>query len=103
MTQTYAVIFSSERADIDGADYEEMANRMVELAKNQNGFLGLASVRDSRGFGITISYWESLADIQSWKQNSEHLNAQHLGKSRWYKSFKTKICKVEREYEYGKS
>lgn len=98
MKNAYAVIFSSERNDKDHSGYEKMASRMVELAKNQKGFLGIESARDSSGIGITISYWETLEDIQNWKINDEHLIAQQRGKSDWYKSFKIKICKIEREY-----
>jgi hypothetical protein len=42
----YAVIYSSRRTAADGAGYAVMADRMVELAAQQPGFLGLeASVR----------------------------------------------------------
>ncbi|MBE0350880.1 hypothetical protein PLIP_a0249 [Pseudoalteromonas lipolytica LMEB 39] len=73
-----------------------MANRMVELAEQQPGFLGMESVRD--GVGITVSYWQSLDAIKSWKQHVEHLNAQQLGRDKWYNAFTTRIAKVEREY-----
>ncbi|OFZ30705.1 MAG: JEMB protein [Bdellovibrionales bacterium RIFCSPHIGHO2_01_FULL_40_29] len=100
MKNAYAVIFSSERNDNDLSGYEETAYHMVELAKTQKGFLDIESVRDNNGIGITISYWETLEDIQNWKKNEEHLVAQQRGKSDWYKSFKVKICKIEREYEF---
>lgn len=99
----YAVIFSSKRSNEDQEGYEKMANRMVELARNQKGFRGIESVRGADGIGITISYWNSLEDISSWKSNSEHLVAQEFGKTRWYESFTTKICRVEREYSFGVS
>jgi heme-degrading monooxygenase HmoA len=95
----YAVIFTSQLAGVDGAEYEEMALKMVALAKEQKGFIDVESVRGSDGFGITISYWENQDDIKSWKANTDHLLAQKYGRSKWYKSFKTRVCKVEREYE----
>ena len=52
----YAVIFSSQRTEGDHG-YSAMAERMVELASRQLGYLGAESVRDSSGFGITVSYW----------------------------------------------
>lgn len=98
----YAVIFSSQRQfDGDGKNYEVVAEKMLNLAKNQKGFLGVESVRDENGFGITISYWKTLDDIGAWKANSEHLEAQYLGRSKWYKSFATRVCRVEREYHFG--
>ena len=73
-----------------------MADRMVELAAEQPGFLGVESVRD--GLGITVSYWKSLEAIKHWKQNAEHKEAQRLGHEKWYASFKLRIAKVERDY-----
>ncbi|MES2768221.1 MAG: antibiotic biosynthesis monooxygenase [Bdellovibrionota bacterium] len=93
----YAAIFTSIRTDGDNG-YGSMADKMVHLSQMQAGFLGMESVRDSNGFGITISYWETLESITNWKQNIEHREAQNLGKEKWYKQFKVRICKVERDY-----
>jgi len=93
----YAVIFTSKRTEGDNG-YSKMAARMFELASKQDGFLGLESAKED--LGITISYWKDLESIKHWKNNSEHLTAQELGKSTWYKSYKVRITKVEREYEF---
>ncbi len=71
---------------------------MVELAAQQPGFLGAESARNEAG--ITVSYWQDLASIQNWKQQSEHLMAQQLGKEKWYAAYTTRICKVERDYHF---
>ena len=52
------------------------------------------------GLGITASYWDSLEAIQKWKQNERHLIVQHKGMSEWYLKYKTRVCKVERDYGY---
>lgn len=91
----YAVIFSSQRTDGDNG-YGEMAERMVELAAQQPGYLGIESAREN--LGITVSYWASLEAIRNWKQNAEHQEAQRLGHQQWYSSFRVRIAKVEREY-----
>jgi heme-degrading monooxygenase HmoA len=91
----YAVIFSSVKND-DGTDYAEMAEKMVKLAKQQPGFLGMESARNE--LGITISYWKDLESIKTWKQHTDHRLAQKLGKEKWYAAYKTRICRVERDY-----
>jgi heme-degrading monooxygenase HmoA len=96
-TPYYAVIFTSIRTNGDNG-YSDMANQMEELAKKQEGYLGQESARES--LGITVSYWDSLESIKKWKNNSDHLFAQSQGKKMWYKSYKTRICKVERDYEF---
>lgn len=93
----YAVIFSSQRTEGDHG-YEKMSETIVSLVSKQPGFLGAESARDSLGFGITVSYWESLDAIKNWKANETHLVAQEKGKSVWYENYITRICKVEREY-----
>jgi heme-degrading monooxygenase HmoA len=93
----YAVIFTSLRRQQDGDDYAAMAERMLELSRQQPGFLGVESVRDESGLGITVSYWQSLEAIAAWKQNAEHLVAQRLGREQWYERFALRVCRVERE------
>ena len=94
----YAVIFTSTRTDGDNG-YAEMAERMVELAAEQPGFLGVESAREA--IGITASYWRDLESIAAWKRNAEHREAQRLGRSQWYAGFRLRIAKVEREYGMG--
>ena len=94
----YAVIFTSHRTEGDDG-YAEMAAKMLELAEQQPGFLGVESARGD--IGITASYWTDLESIKLWKADIEHLEAQRMGKKQWYSSFKTRISKVERDYGFG--
>ena len=91
----YAVIFTSKRSEGDKG-YAAMADKMVELAQKQPGFLGVESARSE--IGITVSYWKDLAAIQQWKNNSQHLDAKDKGKSIWYENYSVRIAKVEMEY-----
>jgi len=93
----YAVIFSSVRTE-DEIGYADMADKMVELAKEQDGFLGIESARNE--LGITVSYWRDLESIRKWKANADHKIAQSKGRSDWYSSYKTRIALVERDYEF---
>jgi heme-degrading monooxygenase HmoA len=93
----YAVIFTTQRNAEDGDGYEVMAERMLELAVRQPGYLGVESARDGDGRGITVSYWQSLEAIREWGKDAEHRVAQALGKGRWYERFRLRVCKVERE------
>ncbi len=96
-TPYYAVVFSSQRTEGDNG-YGAMGDRMVELAAQQPGYLGVESVRGTDGFGITVSYWDSEAAISRWKANAEHRNAQTQGWSTWYSHFELRVAKVERAY-----
>jgi heme-degrading monooxygenase HmoA len=95
----YAVIFTSLRTEVDN-QYGDMADQMVKLAEQQDGFLGIEFARD--GVGITVSYWRDLESIKNWKENAEHTLARNKGRSQWYSAFKTRIAKVERDYGFEK-
>jgi heme-degrading monooxygenase HmoA len=93
----YAVIFTSLRAGEDNG-YEKTAQRMIELAHQQAGFLGLESARDNNDFGITVSYWASAEAIADWQAHAEHVIAQETGKRLWYAHYELRVAKVERAY-----
>ncbi len=95
----YAVIFTSTRTTVDEG-YAEMANQMVELAQQQDGFLGIESARND--IGITVSYWRDLESIKNWKSNLDHLDAQRKGRSKWYENYTVRIALVEKEYSFEK-
>ncbi|MEM8965448.1 MAG: antibiotic biosynthesis monooxygenase [Bacteroidota bacterium] len=93
----YAVIFTSVKSS-HSEGYSEMAEAMHKLAAQQSGFLGVESAREE--VGITVSYWKDLESIKQWKLNSQHLLAQKKGREQWYSQYKTRICRVEREYSF---
>ena len=93
----YSVIFSSQRTAGENG-YGQMADRMVELASAQPGYLGIESVRGADGFGITVSYWASLESISNWRAHAEHRIAQESGQALWYEHYELRIARVERAY-----
>lgn len=96
----YAVIFTSlQTENLKG--YGEMAERMEMLARQQPGYLGFESARD--GLGLAVSYWKDEASLLAWKSHVEHQVAQKLGKKTWYACYKTRVCRVERDYGAGES
>lgn len=94
----FAVIFTSQRSAGDEAGYAAAADRMIELAAQQPGFLGVESVRGADGFGITVSYWETEAAISAWKHNAEHAATRAHGRKHWYEHFELRVAKVARAY-----
>ena len=97
----YAVIFTSSRTGVDEG-YGDMSAKMVEMASQQPGFLGVESARGDDGLGITVSYWESEEAIANWRKNAEHRIAQSHGREKWYAEFATRVAKVERARTFTK-
>ena len=99
----YAVVFTSQRTDDDDSGYTEMSDRMFALAAQQPGYLGVETVPGEDGFGMTVSYWESLVAIRKWRAQAEHKIAQQQGQATWYEQYKIRICLVEKEYDFQKA
>ncbi len=93
----YAVIFTSRRASVHEG-YDEMAERMVELAREQPGFLGMESVREG-ALGITVSYWATTQAIDGWREHVDHREAQRRGREDWYEEYCVRVARVERARE----
>lgn len=97
----YAVIFTSRRTPDDAEGYAQTAAEMVRLASAQPGFLGVESVRRADGLGITVSYWADLESIRNWKAHADHRTAQRLGREKWYRAYKARVARVDRDYGMG--
>ena len=59
----FSVVFTSIKTNLDDG-YDEMAKKMLNSAKDQEGFLGRESARNE--IGITISYWKNFIS-KNWK------------------------------------
>jgi len=101
-----AVVFTSQRRlDRAAADdgYEEMAERMEELARGQHGFRGLITVRGADGVGVTVATFDTEQDAVAWKRHPEHLAAQRLGRERFYEWYELQITEVTRAYDWQRA
>ena len=81
------MIFTSLRTESDDG-YDAMSESMMALVAEQPGFFGVESACDS--MGITLSCWQDLTSIMQWKVQAEQVEAQALGRQKWYGTFKTR-------------
>jgi len=95
----YAVVFTSIRTEGDQG-YEQTSDEMLALAAAQPGYLGVESARGPDGLGITVSYWRDLEAIRAWKAHADHRAAQRAGRERWYRAYRIRVCRIEREYGF---
>ena len=93
----YVVTFSSQRTEGDNG-YGDMADKMVDMAQLQTGYLGIESARSPDGFGITNSFWADEDSIRNWKRVVDHLAAQKQGRELWYQHYEVRIGRIERAY-----
>lgn len=97
----FAVIFKTTRKLPIPRDYVDMNQSLVAKLSDMEGFLGVESVANDDGQGISISYWTDLDSIKAWKDDALHKEAQELGKSEWYTYYSVEICEVLSSYEKG--
>ncbi|MEK9936203.1 MAG: antibiotic biosynthesis monooxygenase [Rhodobiaceae bacterium] len=99
----FAVIFTNQRTMSDDEMYSLTSERMVELAQQQLGFLGVESVRGEDGIGITVSYWRDRGAIRDWRVNIEHLAAQQMGRQEFYSWYHIRVAEVvaHRSFDAG--
>lgn len=95
----FLVIFRATVRELD-EEYSQMAVRMRELALSQFGCLEFKAYMEGAE-EIALSYWPDEASIQAWREHPEHLEAQRLGLTRWYSSYRVEIAKITREYRRG--
>jgi uncharacterized protein len=102
-SQVWTVSFANRRPVGAGASndgYSEMGDEMNTLAAQQPGFIGVDSVRDLEGVGITVSRWSSIAAMVSWRRVVAHQAAQASGRERWYNWYRSDVARVDRTSEF---
>ena len=96
------VIFVAQRTTADDAGYSAAAAAMVALANKQPGYLGMDSVRDADGLGITVSYWANDNHAKAWRDHGEHALIREAGRDRWYSDYSLHVGEVTRSYDWQK-
>lgn len=95
----FVVIFRAQAKALD-AEYSAMAAQMRELALTRFGCLDFTAVTEGNQ-EVALSYWPDEASIRAWKQHTDHLMAQRLGRERWYASYSVEVAEVRRRYGHG--
>lgn len=95
-----AVLFVSQRNDMDDAGYGAAAIAMEELAAKQPGYLGFVATRGADGVGIAISYWADGAAAQAWRDQPDHARIRDHGRSAWYDSYALSVASIQRSYSW---
>ena len=91
------VIFHADIREPDD-EYLHTAATIRKLAKDKYACLKFTSVMEEN-LEISISYWPDEQAVKDWKQDPEHLNAQALGKNKWYKNYRVEVLSMLREYD----
>lgn len=92
----YAVIFRSKRTVTHENLYQEKSELMNQMVKDTPGYVSHVSIRDPiTREGITVSYFQTLESIRTWRNNPKHLEVQELGRSLFYEWYEVEITKLQ--------
>ena len=73
---------------------------MYELVQQHPGFISLESATAPDESEVTIAHFASEEAVTAWRNNPEHRQAQQLGRSAFYESYRIEVCTTIREYEF---
>jgi len=100
----FLVVFRNhKRADIDYAEYEAEAERMLELAQAQPGYLSFKSYAAEDGEVIALSEWEDEASARAWGRVAEHRATQQRGRSAYYENYTLFACPDPRIHRFSRN
>ena len=77
-----------------------MAERMESLAKKIPGFVSFKTFKADDGERVSNVEFENEETHNTWKNNPEHLDAQRLGREKFYSGLKIQVLNNPRSYEY---
>ena len=98
----YLVVFRSRKhADHDAAAYARDAQRMVELASAQTGFLSVKTYAADDGETVTISEWATREAAKAWRAHREHTPVQGEGRQSYYSQYTMFTCLDPQVTQFG--
>ena len=99
----FLVVFRNrKRADIDYTAYEAEADRMLELAQAQPGYLSFKSYVADDGEVIALSEGEDEAAARAWGKVAEHRATQQRGRAAYYEEYTLFACADPRIHRFAR-
>ncbi len=92
----FVVIFRARIRQPD-EEYSRTAARLRELALTEFGCVEFQTLTEGQD-EVALSYWPSEENIRAWKSHPEHLQAQKMGRERWYESYSVQVASISRQY-----
>jgi heme-degrading monooxygenase HmoA len=94
------ISFRSKLTPQAGADYDAMSAEMERLARASAGFIDVKAYKSDDGERLTLVWWQDAATLKQWANDVRHLQAQRMGRARWYEYYKMEVAEVTRESRF---
>ncbi|NOX67898.1 MAG: antibiotic biosynthesis monooxygenase [Gammaproteobacteria bacterium] len=95
-----AVIFEVWPKSDHEQDYFDAAQALKVSLEAVPGFISVERFRSVSDTGkiLALSFFESEAALQTWRNTDEHRKTQALGRSDYFKDYRLRIATVQRDY-----
>ncbi|MDG2332732.1 MAG: antibiotic biosynthesis monooxygenase [Myxococcota bacterium] len=81
-------------------EFRPLAQRMLEIAEALPGFISSRDYRDASSESCSVIEFDSLENLETWRKHPEHLEAQRLGRDRFYSEYTLQITQSVRESRF---
>ncbi|WP_462325371.1 antibiotic biosynthesis monooxygenase family protein [Desulfoplanes sp.] len=100
----YAVIFEVWPTEEGTAEYLEIAAKLKSFLADQEGFVSIERFKSlaEEGKLLSLSFWESEAAIEKWRNMLEHRHGQQKGKEELFHSYRIRVAEVVRDYTHAR-
>ena len=95
-------VFRSRLRDGVSEEFQVLGDKMTRLAKTMPGFQSYKVYVSPDGERCSIIEFESSATLENWRQHPEHLEAQQIGRERFYEWYTLQVGEASRESRFGR-
>ncbi|WP_291326520.1 antibiotic biosynthesis monooxygenase [Desulfovibrio sp. UCD-KL4C] len=98
----YAVIFEVHPTEEGTEEYLEIATHLKQFLTDQEGFISVERFKSlaEEGKFLSLSFWESEAAIEKWRNKLNHRQGQKKGKDELFHSYRIRVAQVVRDYTH---
>jgi len=83
-------------------EYVRWAKKIHDLAVNMPGFISIKTFTADDGERVSIVEFESGETMQAWREQTDHQQAQRLGREKFYSEYRIQVCQPVRDYSFPK-
>jgi heme-degrading monooxygenase HmoA len=94
-------IFRSRLREEHESEYYEWSERMNSLVRTIDGFISIKTFRAHDGERVSIVEFETKKAHDEWKRHPGHIEAQRLGRERFYSEYKIQVLDNPRSYSFN--
>ena len=80
-------VFRSRLIPRHDAEYSALVDRMEAIATSLPGFISEKTFQAPDGERVSVQEWASAEALRAWREHPEHLEAQRLGREKFYATY----------------